>query len=154
MGGFLRDNAMRAQSFELLASIKFARSEAVKRRTRVVMCGTSDPTAATPSCGGTRWTAGWLVFESGDTNNTYQPATDTLLRVGEPAPGLINIRTNSDGNLEFNGDGTTNEGGSTARFALCDDRGAALGRQIDVPMIGRPKLIYGRAVTISCTSPS
>ena len=51
------------------------------------------------------------------------------------------MRTNStwNRNLEFNPDGSTNEGG-LAIMSLCDDRGIDNGRQIQVGLNGMPKL--------------
>ena len=159
MGSFLRNNRLQAGALDLLQSIQFARSEAVKRKVEVVLCRSADPRAATPSCGGSAntWTTGWLVFASGDTNNTYESANDELLRVGLPRSADVAIRTNSTSNqnLEFSADGTTDEGGSTARFAICDDRGGAFGYQIDVPGVGRPKRMKGSTSSqINCTSPA
>jgi type IV fimbrial biogenesis protein FimT len=159
MGTFVRNNRLQAEALSLMRTIHFARSEAVKRRTRVVLCRSANPTAGTPSCGGTayNWSTGFLVFASGDTNNTYQAGTDELLRVGRPAGNSLTVVTNatSNNNLEYNSDGTTNEGGGTAIFAVCDKRGGDYGRQIEVPPVGRPAL--DRAMPgspINCTSPS
>ena len=156
---FIQSNRLGKSSFDLFVTINLARSEAVKRRTRVVLCRTANPMATTPSCGGTpnTWTTGWLVFASGDGNNTYEVATDTLLGIGlVESPGVTVItNSTSNNNLEYNPDGTTNEGGGTARFAVCDKRGGIHGRQINVPPHGRPKFTYGDvADPISCTSPS
>jgi type IV fimbrial biogenesis protein FimT len=142
-----------------MRTIHYARSEAAKRRTRVVLCRSADPTATPPSCGGlsNTWTTGWLVFASGDGNNTYEAATDALLRVGTPANSGLTVVTNSTSNrnLEINPDGTTNEGGGTARFAICDSRGGAHGRQLNVAPVGRPKLRKGSpSAQINCTSPA
>lgn len=156
---FIQSNRLAKSSFDLLVTINLARSEAVKRRTRVVLCRTGNPMATTPSCGGSAntWTTGWLVFASGDANNTYEAATDTLLGIGLVESPNVTVITNStsNNNLEYNSDGTTNEGGGTARFAVCDNRGGARGRQINVPPHGRPKFVYGdHANPIDCTSPS
>ena len=100
---------------------------------------------------------GWLVFASGDANNTYESATDTLLGTGLIDLTNVTVITNStsDNNLEYNADGTTNEAGGTARFAVCDKRGGAHGRQINVPPHGRPKFVKGDTTNpINCTSPS
>ena len=159
MGSFMRDNRLQASAFDLLKSIQFARSEAVKRKVEVVLCRSADPRATTPSCGGTShtWTTGWLVFARGDTNNTYQSGSDELLRLGLPRDADVGIRTNSvsNNNLEFSSDGTTDEGGNTARFAVCDARGGTFGYQIDVPPVGRPKRERGSSGdAINCTTPS
>jgi type IV fimbrial biogenesis protein FimT len=156
---FIQSNRLSDSAFDLFGTINLARSEAVKRRTRVVLCRTGNPDAATPSCGGSAntWTKGWLVFASGDGNNTYESATDTLLGTGRVGSSNVTVITNttSDNNLEYNSDGTTNESGGTARFAVCDKRGGKFGRQINVPPHGRPKFIKGHTTSpISCTSPS
>lgn len=154
--GFIKSNRLSDTAFDVLGTIHLARSEAVKRRTRVVLCRSADPTLATPSCGGSEntWTTGWLVFASGDSNNTYEAATDTLLEIGLVDARNVSVITNgtSNKNLEYKSDGTTNEGGGTARFAICDKRGGAHGRQINVPAHGRPKFIKGDAASpIDCT---
>ena len=156
---FLQSNRLSNSAFDLLGTIQLARTESVKRRTKVVLCRSVDPTSATPSCGGSAniWTTGWLVFASGDSDSTYQVATDTLLGIGLVDLRNVTVITNdtSDRNLEFKSDGTTNEDGGTARFAVCDKRGGAHGRQINVPPHGRPKFIKGDATSpIDCTSPS
>ena len=155
---FIKNNRLSESSFDMLGTINLARSEAVKRRVRVVLCRSADPQAATPSCGGAErtWTTGWLVFASGDSNNTYEAGTDTLLGIGVLHSAGITVKTNgtSNNNLEYNSDGTTNEGGGTAVFALCDNRGGAYGRQIEVPPHGRPRFVKGSGSSpIDCNSP-
>ena len=156
---FIQSNRLNESSFDMLATINLARTEAVKRRTRVLLCRSADPTLPTPSCGGSAntWTTGWLVFASGDSNSTYEAGTDTLLGIGLVDSSNVTVITNgtSDNNLEYNSDGTTNESGGTARFALCDQRGGAQGRQINIPPHGRPKFVKGSSASpINCTSPS
>jgi type IV fimbrial biogenesis protein FimT len=156
---FIQSNKLADSAFDLFGTINLARSEAVKRRTRVVLCRSGNPNATTPSCGGSanNWTKGWLVFASGDSNNTYESATDTLVGIGLVNSSGVTVITNStsDNNLEYNSDGTTNESGGTARFAICDKRGGEFGRQVNVPPHGRPKFVKGDTGSpISCTSPS
>jgi len=158
-GGFIKNNRLSQSAFDVLKTFNLARSEAVKRRVRVVLCRSADSTAVTPTCGGTAntWTTGWLVFASGDSNNTYQAGVDTLLGIGVVGSAGITVMTNStsNNNLEYNSDGTTNEGGGTARFALCDNRGGGHGRQINVPPHGRPKFTKGNIGSpINCTTPA
>lgn len=155
----IQSNRISESAFNALGTINMARAEAVKRRTRVVLCRSANPAAATPACGGAAntWTSGWLVFASGDTNNTYEAATDTLLGTGIVHSSNVTVIANStsNNNLEYNSDGTTNESGGTARFAICDKRGGAHGRQVNVPPHGRPKFIKGDSTApINCTSPT
>lgn len=142
----IKDNRLATHLNKVVTDIYFARSEAAKRDTRVIMCRSANPNLFTPSCGGTTkiWTTGYIVFaDNGDyANNVYNPGTDILLRRGQPASSGVRMRTNStwNNNLEFNTDGSTNEGGSLAMMSFCDDRGSAQGRQIRVSASGIPKL--------------
>jgi len=151
----IKNNRITSETNRLVSDIQLARSEAMKRNTRVILCRSATPTAATPTCSGTAntWSTGWLVFASGDANNTYESTTDTLLKVAQPVAGSITIRTNntSNNNLEFNADASTNEIGSTARFSICDERGINYGKQLDVPPVGRPRL---KSAVSSCTNPA
>lgn len=74
-----------------VSDARFARSEAQKRGMNVVMCRTTTPDAASPSCavsGSTSdWKTGWLVFADANGNETYSAAdNDVLLRVQEALP--------------------------------------------------------------------
>ncbi|NOX76092.1 MAG: prepilin-type N-terminal cleavage/methylation domain-containing protein [Gammaproteobacteria bacterium] len=155
--GMTRDNRLISQTNELVANINLARSEAVKRGVRVVLCRSADPSASPPSCGGNAntWTTGWIVFADANNTGAYVAADDTLIRVGQPADSALTVITNavSNNNLEYNADGTTNEGGGTALFVLCDTRGASQGRQIQVNAMGRPRLVKGSDATLNCATP-
>jgi type IV fimbrial biogenesis protein FimT len=154
----VRDGRVRAQTFDLMGDINFARSQAIKRKVLVVLCRSQDPTATTPTCGGTAntWTTGWLIFASLNGNNTYENGVDTLLAIGEAVSSLkVITNSTSNRNLEYSPDGTTNESGGTARFAICDSRGGAYGRQVNVSPIGRPVIAKGSTgAPVNCTSPS
>jgi type IV fimbrial biogenesis protein FimT len=149
----ISNNRLTTQTNNLVADINLARSEAVKRGLRVILCRTADPYAAAATCGGTAntWSTGWLLYADDDGSGVYESANDTLIRVGAPAVSTVAVKTNStsNNNLEYNPDGTTNEGGSTAIFAICDDRGTANGLQINVNGMGRPRLISSPLTT--CT---
>ena len=97
------------------------------------------------------------MFEAGDNNSTYQADDDILLKRGPASSSGVTVITNStsNNNLEYNSDGSTNEGGGTARFAICDSRGGEHGYQIDVPPVGRPSFNAATSGSpVNCTSPS
>jgi type IV fimbrial biogenesis protein FimT len=152
----MKKNKIVAETNEIIADINFARSEAVKRGTRVVLCRSASPSNSTPNCSGStsNWSSGWLVFADIDGDNAYNDANDVLIRIGNPADNTVTIKTNNaaDQQLVYNPDGTTNSGGNIAVFAICDDRGAAHGRQIQISATGRPRLVA--PVSNSCDSPS
>lgn len=146
-----KNNRLKSQMYDMLGSLNIARSEAVKRKTQVVLCRSADPTAATPTCGGTSktWTSGWIVYEDADASSDYT-AGDTLLGIGSAASNDVNVMSNSvtpsaadpsdgDNYIIYNSDGTLN-GSAQLVYAICDDRGEEYGRQISIAIVGRPVL--------------
>jgi type IV fimbrial biogenesis protein FimT len=152
---FIQNNRLKSESLALLSDVYFARSEAVKRKVPVLICHSSDPDAATPTCGGA-WDSGWLVFASADGNTTYD-AGDTLLRVHLPASEDVDVRSNAlaAAALTFNPDGSTAQGG-TARFAVCDTRGEDFGRQLNIAPVGQALIVKGHpgSPIADCSNPA
>jgi type IV fimbrial biogenesis protein FimT len=152
----IKNNKVVTTTNELITDINFARGEAVKRGKPVVLCRSASPANATPTCSGSanNWGTGWLVFVDTDADSSYDSASDILVRVGNPVDKILTLKTNAtaDQNLVYNPDGTTNEGGNTAIFAVCDDRGKDEGRQVQVNATGRPRLVA--PVANSCDSPT
>ncbi len=146
LGEFLRNSGLKSTAFDLVGAITMARSEAVKRGSRTVMCRSEDPYAAEPVCGGgdNDWSTGWLVFIDEDNDDDFEVGTDILLTVGEGAPEGIDLHSNdaADAVLTFRPDGSI-AGAATARFALCDLRGAPHGKLINVTRVGRPDIVSG-----------
>jgi type IV fimbrial biogenesis protein FimT len=146
ISNMIKDNRLVKQHNSVVADVHFARSEASKRYTRVIMCRSGNPTATVPTCGGTanNWSSGYIIFADDGkyTNDVYNAGTDTLLRRSQPAIEGVNLRTSSrwDENLQFNPDGTTNEANLAAFMSLCDDRHETNGRQIQVMPNGIPKM--------------
>jgi type IV fimbrial biogenesis protein FimT len=61
---FTASRAVAAQISDFAGALRLARTEAIKRGRNVVVCRTSDPQAATPSCdAGSDWRSGWLVMQ-------------------------------------------------------------------------------------------
>src|SRR5262249_13104330 len=62
---FLYNNRLTGDTNDLLAAMNFARTEAIKRQVPVVICASSNPTAALPTCSGS-WANGassaWIVW--------------------------------------------------------------------------------------------
>lgn len=153
----LKNNAIAIQTNNLIADINLARSEAIKRGVSVFICRSGNLNTATPTCGGNNntWSEGWLVFASGDANSDYDAGTDSLLRVTDlnPENGVTVIsNASADSSLEYLADGTTNQGNNTALLAVCDERGTAQGKQVQISPTGRPRLVY--PVPVSCSNPA
>jgi len=75
------------QANELVTAVNLARSEAVKRGERVELCASADPDAG--SCGGSDWTAGWVVRLDGDPNG--------VIRVWGALPATANLNETTGG---------------------------------------------------------
>ncbi|NDP48692.1 MAG: prepilin-type N-terminal cleavage/methylation domain-containing protein [Sulfuriferula multivorans] len=64
---------------DLVSALHLARSEAIKRGTRVTICKTGSPMAVPPSCdGAANWQDGWLVFVDGGVRGVIDSG-DTVL---------------------------------------------------------------------------
>ncbi|MFT7373587.1 MAG: type IV fimbrial biogenesis protein FimT [Oleiphilaceae bacterium] len=74
----IEKNSISASISEFAATLRLARTEAVKRGRLVVVC----PSADQASCSGT-WQNGWLVFEDTNANGSYSAVADDLIRVHE-----------------------------------------------------------------------
>jgi type IV fimbrial biogenesis protein FimT len=86
-----------------LSDMRYARSEAVRRGSRVVICRSDAPEAASPSCSSTSsrgWAGGWLIFEDRDGLGTYS-STDILLRVQAAMPSPDSIIATGAGGTSF-----------------------------------------------------
>jgi len=148
VSNIIKDNQLVSHLNAVVADIHFARSEAVKRDVRVIMCRSPNPELPIPSCGGTNfnWNTGYIIFADNGkyANNVYNNGVDTLLRRGLISDDDVILRTNVNwnNNLEFNADGSTNEGG-IALMSFCDDRREQHGKQIQVTQNGIPKLFTG-----------
>lgn len=125
---------------DLVAALHLARSEAIKRGTRVTLCKTSSAAAASPSCDTTTsWQQGWLVFVDGGTKGVVDPG-DELLWVRGPAASQASITTSNYGNFVSylsNGvsQGSNGLANGTLRICVAGNR-----RDIIINTTGRPRL--------------
>ena len=154
---FVKNNRLRTQTNLLVLDINYARSEAIKRGEKLVLCRSINTQNVNPTCSGTAksWSAGWLLFVSNDANNSYDSGTDILLKRTELSSPGITFTSNSEATLSllFNGDGSKS-GTAEARFAICDDRGTAYGRVLTVTNTGRAGLSSGSVDSpiVSCSN--
>jgi type IV fimbrial biogenesis protein FimT len=113
----------------LVYSLNYARSDAVKRNTPsgVEVCPSSNLTTCTAS----PWSGGWIVLDLDPTDATpvlqAVPAfagTNTVTASGTGAAGVV-----------FNSTGGT-QGSTALTITICDTRGAAFARDVEVSAIG------------------
>lgn len=132
--------SVNSQAKSLVASLNFARSEAIKRGTLVSVCASANGT----DCAADAWSDGWIVFVDANEDATGAAgsvdAGDEVLRVYQ---GL------SSGTLEFTaalqqydaqGFGTN---AAAATFLLCPEDGNSLNAQaVEISMTGRGRRIH------------
>ncbi|MEQ1593051.1 MAG: GspH/FimT family pseudopilin, partial [Thiobacillaceae bacterium] len=142
---FVLNARMTAQANEFLAMLSFTRSEAIKRNTRVTMCKSADPNAATPACttAGT-WAQGWIVFA--DAGTAADATGDTILRVHPALDGSSTMigNTNVASYISYisNGQARMASGfGQNGTVKLCSPDSTIVGRDIVLsPFTGRARV--------------
>lgn len=104
-GNVMRSNRVATTSNEMLASLAYARSEAIRNTRGAAVCASAD--GATCVAGGD-WSAGWIVWPDLNADGTLDAATETVLRFshGNPQVGITGpagaIRFDARGRLHEN----------------------------------------------------
>lgn len=136
---FLRNSRRAATINELVGSLSYARSEAVRRGVQVVVCKTVTGTACV-SGAGTTWQAGWLSFINTDADSPpVVDAGETVLKVRMDQNGGYQLlpSVNVTDFIAFGTDGSALQAGS---FTYCDSRGVSRARAVVVSGVGRVRL--------------
>ncbi len=136
MSVFFKGNRMVTNANDLLAGLHLARSEAIKRNSRVSICKSTNADAAAPTCavGAEGWDKGWFVFvegkQVGNVFGSYTGADGAILRVNTGAEGAeVTIKANKaaiDKYVTFTSRGAPklrNGSSQSGVFRVCDDRG-------------------------------
>jgi type IV fimbrial biogenesis protein FimT len=134
---WVHSNRMTAEINRFVLALQLARSEAVKRGRKLVLC----PRTKQRSCGrAADWKNGWLLFASDDRERDPQerPILD--------APRLAEFIDMRSGNhrkrIVYQPDGSS--GGTNSSFTFCDRQGYAAPRVICLSNTGRPRTTRSR----------
>lgn len=112
-------NRLAAVTNDLVTALHLARSEAIKRGTRVTVCKTSDAMAVSPACHTTaRWEQGWLVFVDGGTRGLIDPGDTLLWTRGQIAAGTIDPGSNFSRFVSYRASGVSQGSGNLANGKL------------------------------------
>lgn len=139
----IQNNRMITVTNDFVTDLNLARSEAIKRSSRVTLCKSAD--GATCIQEGD-WSQGWIVFTDPNDNGDFDGADagETLLRVHEAlsdAQGTLMGNGEIDDYISYVGTGftrTTTGAFQNGTLILCDDRGFDSGRAIVLNNTGRP----------------
>lgn len=151
---FTRNGEMASAVNSLVASLHLSRTEAVKRRLPITVCGSSDPLIATPPCDG--GTGGFFAFvDVDDTDGDLLADGDGVLDAGEeivfqrarPAD-QVNTTVDPDISVTYQSDGFVDPDLPRIEVVLyCDGRGnldagngESVARAVRIPRTGRPQL--------------
>ena len=145
------NNRITTQANEFISSLALARSQALKRVSRVTVCGSADGASCAGSGG---WQQGWIVFADDD-NDAAVDGGEEILRVYSALEGGNTLvgNTNVANYISYVASGSTRlTGGAfqTGTLVLCDSRGAGPhARAINVSVTGRSRVEDTSPVT--CT---
>lgn len=126
----------------LAESLMRARSEAVKRNSRVVVCKSATGTACEP---GANWEQGWIVFQDGNKNSLLDP-DESILHREQALPPSVRV----SGNLPvstyvsytpYGRTKLTSGAFQAGTFTVCAMQGKrSQGRQVIINSGGRPRV--------------
>ena len=159
--GLTEKEAVKGHVNALLGAMRFARSEAIKKNVRVVICPRD--LAATPVGGingtaypcntasGAPWEKGWIIFVDQSANNQFN-ATDTLLQEQGTLSGsggiVMDNGSDSGDRIVFRSSGILYFGASNIKF-LPASRNTARGSMVCISLQGRARVI---PITEDCRS--
>lgn len=155
---FLNSNRISGQANELLATFQTARLESIRRGARVVVCGSNNANAATPSCSGTAAWGGWISFVDTDRDNVFD-AGETLLQANLLSGVTATASSNIGALVTFRSDGLARSSTGTllqGRVVLCIATTTPLlnARDVEFATGGGRLRVAKRNATISCTAPN
>lgn len=145
-GRLVADNALSTQANSLMADLRFARSEALKRGISVTLCPSTTALDAGATCSGSDWKTGWIAFIDNDADNTRKvvaPA-ETILRRQEGFTTGASIVSNTGtavSSLRFNSEGRVPGGASGLNFTALNN--AATNRLLCISLTGRARTEKG-----------
>lgn len=132
---FIQRNRVSTAVNRFSGALQYARSEAVRRSRRVVLC----PSADGRGCADTeRWAQGWIVFADLD-GDRERDRNEPLLRTAPGFPAGISMRSSRHRRrIRYQALGNTH--GTNASFTFCDGHGRARPRVICLSGTGRPRV--------------
>lgn len=142
---------LKTHNAAMQTSLMLARTEAIKRKMRVVVCKSADQASCTTAG---NWEQGWIVFVDTNDNATVD-AGESILQKVEGLSGAFILKANNNvaDYVSYTSSGAPKVKSSdvlqTGTFTLCQTGGGSA-RQIEVFATGR--LGFGKEPVGSCTA--
>jgi len=140
LNNYSQSNRLITETNTLVGALNITRSEAVKRRTNVSMCKSSDGATCD---NGVTWNSGWIIFVNTDNDSPAQvDAGEEVIKVYGGAMGSNNLQASAAlaNFITYRANGFSSAQG---QFILCNDHGAASAREITINRTGRPSTSKG-----------
>ncbi len=136
---FVLNDRQVGQLNSLASSLNYARSEAIKQNLAggITVC----PSVNGTTCSGTNWFGGWIVTDS----NPLDPPLQTVPALGGSGSWTV---TGSQTGITFQSSGMVTPS-ATSTFTVCDARGAAFARELEVNSTGRVASSSTQGVSVS-----
>lgn len=138
MQAVLQQRQVQAAAEALVADLRLARTQAVRRAAVVTVCASADGQACGPAAA---WRQGWLVFADPNGNQVRDRGED-LIRVQEALTGLASVASASPSHdkaaFSFQPTGWARAASQTLLFSPLNPRVAA--RVVCISNQGRPSL--------------
>ncbi len=130
MTTMVANNRISTVASDLLTDFTFARATAISRSQRVGICASNDQA----TCNGSSWQQGWMIYVDANSNNAFDVATETIVRVHDALPsGLTVTATPPALDVVFRPSGPADAARS---FLVC--KTGFIGRTIAINATGRP----------------
>ncbi len=131
----LHKNRIESASSQLYVSLNTARSEAVKRRTSVRVC----PSTNSSSCNNAGdWSQGWIMYVDLDADDS--PDSNEIIRVVDSIHGGVDMQCSDSMTdfVQFEPTGVaTGNGGNTGEIRICHSNTTSKSKVIGISAIGR-----------------
>ena len=138
----VQQTRLSAATHDFMTSIALARSEAIKRNARIVMCvAVSDTVCATPG----HWNQGWLLFEDVNNDGLLDPA-ERLIHYQAALHNQLLIKGNSQVSryISYRGNGRSyllSGAFQAGTLNICHRASAPVeGRSVIINSVGRPRV--------------
>jgi len=145
---FIKNSSLTTGVNELVGALNLARSEAVKRGSRVTVCKSANQTSCTNSNG---WEQGWIIFTDENNNAAYNPTgtpPETLIRVHAALNSAITATSSApvSNYVSYIASGRSQQtggGSQSGNIRLCDDRSGNIGKNLAISLSGRVRATSG-----------
>ena len=132
----IQENRLSSQANALLATLQYARNEAVKRGGHVTVCAAGGGACLATS----DWAQGWMAFADDDGDGVLD-AGETLLHSWPAVHASHSLKKGKKVRVRFDAQGFA--AGYNDTFRLCDPRGAVYARSVIVSNQGRVRVAKG-----------